>query len=327
MDGHSLQSRDSGLHTLLQRCKVISIFFSIFGEILSFHVYLLRYSDITMTLQAKGFKLTDFLSSDEVFHIARVNITSTRDLNYHTHDYAEILWVESGNGTHIINGNRIQIKAGDVVMIRPSDKHTFSARGKGLTIINLAFSAKTLGFLMDRYKEETGTFFNPDSKMPYSCSMPQHIISRLSNMAEATFQLTKSCLLQDSLILTIFRTLYTSIEKQENYDLPVWLKNALYDYSSKSQFSDGVEEFARSCGRNPDYITRILKKNTGLTLTQTLQKIRMRYAATQLSLTTMPIKEIAQNCGYANLGHFYKVFNQLMGCSPKHYRTSTQQIV
>lgn len=280
-----------------------------------------------MALLAKEFKLIDFLSHYEVFHIARVNITSSRDLNYHTHDYAEILWVESGSGTHIINEQRIQIKAGDVVMIRPRDRHTFSARGKGLTIINLAFSSDTLDFLMARYPDETATFFNPDGEMPYGTNVQQHIISRLSNIAETTFHLAKSRLLQDSLILTIFRILYTSIEKEETYNLPSWLKNALYDYSAQSKFADGVEEFAFSCRRNPDYITRILKQSTGLTLSQTLQKIRMRYAATQLSLTTMPIKEIAQNCGYANLGHFYKVFNQLFGCSPKQYRTSTQQIV
>ena len=40
------------------------------------------------------FKLSYFLSANEKFHIARVNITSSQDLSLHSHDYAEIFWVE-----------------------------------------------------------------------------------------------------------------------------------------------------------------------------------------------------------------------------------------
>lgn len=53
----------------------------------------------------------------------------------------------------------------------------------------------------------------------------------------------------------------------------------------------------------------------------------MRYASTQLSLTTMPIKTIARNCGYANLGHFYKIFEKQYGCTPKQYRSASQKPV
>lgn len=49
------------------------------------------------------FKLSYFLSANEKFHIARVNITSSQDLSLHSHDYAEILWVEKGTGIHHVN--------------------------------------------------------------------------------------------------------------------------------------------------------------------------------------------------------------------------------
>lgn len=280
-----------------------------------------------MKQTAKRFRLVDFLSDSETFHIARVNITSSRDLNYHTHDYAEILWVESGNGIHNINERKLPLKAGDVVMIRPQDRHSFSAKGKGLTIINLAFSSETLDFLRQRYPEETGRFFNPSASLPYSTVLPHGKISRLSSLAENAFPLEKSRLLEDSLIITLFRILYDIVRKEEDTSLPAWLKKALTEFSTGSRFAGGAEEFAALCGRNQDYITRTLKRHTGLTLIQTIQKIRMRYATTQLTITTMPIKEIARNCGYANLGHFYKVFADHLGCSPKHYRTSTQQLV
>lgn len=85
------------------------------------------------------FKLSYFLSANEVFHIARVNITSSQDLSLHTHDYAEILWIEKGTGYHHVNGRQVRLSAGDMVMIRPRDCHTFSATGRGITLVNIAF--------------------------------------------------------------------------------------------------------------------------------------------------------------------------------------------
>ena len=68
---------------------------------------------------ANRFLLSQFISSADAFHIARVTIHSRYDLSLHCHDYAEIFWVENGSGYHIINGRRIPLKPGNVVMIRP----------------------------------------------------------------------------------------------------------------------------------------------------------------------------------------------------------------
>lgn len=61
-------------------------------------------------LASKNFLLSDFISENEVFHIARVTLTSRQDLSYHSHNYAELLWIESGEGIHHINGYNIHIK-------------------------------------------------------------------------------------------------------------------------------------------------------------------------------------------------------------------------
>ena len=44
------------------------------------------------------FELSGFLHPGETFHMARVNIVSRQDLSFHTHDYAELLWIEKGAG-------------------------------------------------------------------------------------------------------------------------------------------------------------------------------------------------------------------------------------
>lgn len=67
------------------------------------------------------FELSGFLHPGETFHMARVNIVSRQDLSFHTHDYAELLWIEKGAGYHLVNGERQRIGPGDLIMIRPQD--------------------------------------------------------------------------------------------------------------------------------------------------------------------------------------------------------------
>ena len=62
-------------------------------------------------------------------------------------------------------------------------------------------------------------------------------------------------------------------------------------------------------------------------LTDLINEFKMQYATTQLSITSMPIKEICTNCGFRNLGHFYKIFRSVYNQTPYEYRRINQLIV
>jgi len=47
---------------------------------------------------------------------------------------------------------------------------------------------------------------------------------------------------------------------------------------------------------------------------------RISDAARKLSSTSMPIKDIASECGFADLGHFYRVFEKHFKSTPLSYR-------
>ena len=91
-----------------------------------------------------------------------------------------------------------------------------------------------------------------------------------------------------------------------------------------SLFRRGCTGFAGLCGRNGDYVNRTVRLHFGKSLTELTNELKMRYAATQLIITSMPIKEISSNCGFPNLGHFYKTFKSLYNQTPKKYRRINQ---
>ncbi len=278
-------------------------------------------------MDKNAFELSYFLGATDQYHIARVNITSRYDLSCHSHDYAELLWVEAGSGIHFVNGARVKLEQGDLVMVRPSDSHTFIPDLQGITIINIAFTAQTLEFFHDRYFPKSETYFWSNDKLPYHIKLSEQIAHRIRARAEEAFRLTRSNLQLDSLLLFIFRQL-TANERVTNIsDLPLWLHSAMGQYNNPDIFKKGTEGFVELCGRNVSYINRTVQTHFNVTLTLLLNEAKMRYAITQLSLTDMPIKGICDNCGFSSIGHFYKVFKSFYGQTPLEYRRINQLIV
>ena len=158
------------------------------------------------------FKLSYFLSANEKFHIARVNITSSQDLSLHSHDYAEILWVEKGTGIHHVNGHQFRLSPGDLIMVRPKDRHTFSSSGKGIVIVNVAFPVETLDYFRQRYFEWSNLYFWTTGMFPFQMRLSRDIVKRLSSRAEEAMKYGRSNIQLDSLLLFIFRQI-TANEK------------------------------------------------------------------------------------------------------------------
>lgn len=278
-------------------------------------------------MKQSRFELSYFLNPNDKFHIARVNITSKYDLSCHYHDYAELFWVEKGMGHHYINGFKMKLEEGDLLMIRPNDKHTFIPSSKGLTIINIAFSTETLDYFQSRYFPNSAIYFWSKSNFPYHLKIPAHIQKRISSRAEETIRHTRSNIQLDSLLLFIFRQLTANEKIDSISDVPLWLFNAIQKYNNPELFRKGISAFVELSDRNVSYINRTVKMHFDKTLTELLNESKMEYATTQLSLTDMPIKEICDNCGFRNLGHFYKVFKSIYGQSPLEYRRVNQMIV
>lgn len=278
-------------------------------------------------LCSKNFLLSDFIAKDEVFHLARVTITSRKDLSYHSHNYAELFWIESGEGIHHINGYNVHIRKDMMVMLRPQDKHNFTAKNSHLTLVNIAFPKSCLEHLKNRYFPNTNLYFWSDSILPFQVILSEDLIKRISARAEEAMLYKRSYLQLDSLLLFIFRML-TINESGINYaNAPIWLATAIHNYHKVNFSYGGGTSFISLCERNADYVNRVVKKLYNKTLTEFLNDIKIKYAANQLILTNIPIKTVCHTCGFSSLAYFYKQFKMRYQISPSRYREIYQKIV
>ncbi|MFT0802634.1 response regulator [Bacillus swezeyi] len=68
------------------------------------------------------------------------------------------------------------------------------------------------------------------------------------------------------------------------------------------------------------YLSRMMKRELGMTFVQLLTEMRMQKAVHLLQTTSLPIHDIAEQTGYDTQHYFSTVFKKAMGASPNQYR-------
>jgi len=81
-----------------------------------------------------------------------------------------------------------------------------------------------------------------------------------------------------------------------------------------------LAEAARAASLSPNYLTNLLKQETGKTFTSLVTSRRMEKARELLTHTTLRISEIAQATGFDDEAYFARRFKQYFGIPPAAYR-------
>lgn len=69
-----------------------------------------------------------------------------------------------------------------------------------------------------------------------------------------------------------------------------------------------------------NYLGRLFKKETGLSVSDYINNERMKWVLEQLENTDRPAKEIAESCGFVSTNYFYTFFKKKIGITPQAYR-------
>ena len=272
--------------------------------------------------------LLSFLSHEkDLFHIVRRTITSTEELAYHNHNYAEIFWIKEGRGIHLVNGQAIAVEKGHLCMIRPNDTHTFRVEGNntGLVVTNVAFFKKDLDTFNKRYFPDSTNYFQSNNPLPFTYKLNTEQLNEISSITDYIIARPKTYLQLDLLVLHLFKILDGSGQIKQS-DMPYWLQYAIEQYQSPHAFRNGVAGFTALCQRSTDHVNRVIKLHLNQTLTETVTRLKINYAAQRLTMTNIPIKTISHDCGFKTIGHFYKVFKKYQGMTPKAFREHNYKV-
>jgi len=129
-----------------------------------------------------------------------------------------------------------------------------------------------------------------------------------------------SALVVESLLLQIlahgFRVHNSSLRPM----VPSWLlttKDILRDCFPESLTMEGI---ASEIGVHPVHLSREFRRFFKTTPGNYLRRVRVDFAAIQLTETTRPLSDIAMAAGFADQAHFSRTFRRLTKLSPSEFR-------
>ena len=144
------------------------------------------------------------------------------------------------------------------------------------------------------------------------------LFNRLEQVRQTTpnhFLLLQSVFLE--LLSALADTVYPAVEPERQLAKQVMDFLSVH-YPSDIRISDLADQFHFSA----DYLSRLMRRHSGVSPKAYLQQLRLRQAMDLLHHTDSPIEEIAAACGYRDPSAFFRAFKQATGESPARWRHS-----
>jgi len=80
------------------------------------------------------------------------------------------------------------------------------------------------------------------------------------------------------------------------------------------------DELAKQVYMSPDHLTKLFKKETGMSLSDYIINKRILLAKQLLTSTNLSVVEIAQRAGFSYSSYFVRIFKKKTGVTPQQYR-------
>lgn len=179
----------------------------------------------------------------------------------------------------------------------------------------LSTDAKLFRFFLDPRSNEFSDEFIRLKFSEYSPvrQLLEIMMVEYAHPQEDTQAILKSLTL--TLLMQVAREYKTSYVKEEN--LP--LSEQILQYMNEHTDAVSLKDIAAHFSYHPNYISSLLRKETGKTFSEILLALRMERAVILLKGTDLSVEEIAAMLGYSNSSNFYKAFREFYHCSPREY--------
>lgn len=274
-----------------------------------------------MRLPQKVLKIDTYIDPKEAFHFARKDLPDVPPVVEHSHDFFELFLVEHGQLHHWINGLEERLEVGQLVFMRPQDRHALQAAPEsGGRILNVMFRQSTGDHLRQRYGDEmAGRFFWSTGEFPDSLRLAGPQRERAVN-AMLTLQSSHRSLAKIEHFLLSMMTHVLDATALAVERAPDWLIKAAHAARDPRVFRRGSDGLIEMAGRSHEHVCRATRRHFGLSPTQYINRIRIQHAAMLLAGTGRPVSEVAEEVGLENVSYFHKLFRQQYGTTPRSYR-------
>lgn len=238
----------------------------------------------------------------------------------HRHDFAELFFIESGQGAQVVDGRSCPLIAGDLGFVDPETAHALrAADDAAMVLVNIAFSRRLLGDLKRVVAPRDWPWASGTVAMRALDEADQaFVIEWIDRLDRADAGITGIA----AFVVDLLRRLRPTAPLARRP--PEWLSAAVAALDRPQVLARGVDALARGTGRCGATVGRAVRAHYGCTAIQLVNRRRMAWLAGQLRLTRRPIADLAEAVGLPSLSNCYRLFRAAHGCSPALYRRRFQ---
>ena len=249
----------------------------------------------------------------------------------HRHDYVEMVYMCSGTTTHIVNGTRLTLGEGELLILGQNAVQEIEPAGEQDIAVNFivrpTFFSGVLPYLGERDTplrrflidclvsggETSYLLFRVADVLPIRNLVENLLFTLLEPTAykREVQQVTMGLLFMQ----LMNHTAKLEVESNEQNAIVSVLRYIEEHYQNGS-----LTEIAARLHYDLHFLSRLIKENTGKTYTTLLQEKRLSQAAWLLENTERNVDEIAVSVGYENISYFHRLFYARYGVTPKKYR-------
>lgn len=252
----------------------------------------------------------------------------------HTHTFIEMNYMYSGSCTNIVDGKSIEMKTGDVVIMKPGSVHRIVWTGENDILVNIILlphaSAtilnKTLvgesqlsAFLVDAVYSETMTpnhLYLKLSQTPFITNTINLLMCEYFDPDQIAAEFMVGSYLQGIFAL-IWRESVLRPDIAVYYKKPSSILADIIAYIKDNCVTCTRESTAAHFGYSGSRISNILTEGVGRSFVQLRNEFRMELAEQYLSSTSLSVRSIAEECGFSNMNQFYKNYKNYYGRLPR----------
>lgn len=253
----------------------------------------------------------------------------------HSHDYFELLYIVQGTCTQLVQNTHLNMCEGDFMILSPEVPHYVQIADDNTLAINITIRRSTFESVFFGLFSDNDILSNFFTKVLYGKHPDPYIIFQTAHdhavmaqvfdlMYEYEHPVPYSRQAINNGISNLFIHLlryhqqraYTGGGGIGHNSLVLPILQYVQSHCETVTLQMLSEEFHYQ----PAYISREIKKATGMTFSEIKQRLRLQRAADLLATTTLSFGYISDTLGYTDTSHFYKQFKHCFGITPKLYR-------
>lgn len=235
----------------------------------------------------------------------------------HTHDFLQLMYIESGSGAVHLGEDSVELGAGHVVLVGPNQPHDTTDVDDGTDAWVLSVPAGLARpSLLDPAGLPREALVVPGS---VSDTWSRRITTIERELREERYGFAELVTHEvDALLIELVRLV--GARPAPARPLSPLTRRVLEIIEHEHTGPLSLADIARRLGRSSAYLTTRVRKETGKPVTQLILEQRLQSARRWLAETDELIDVIAERCGFTDPGYFTRVFRGRFGVSPRAWR-------